>query len=159
MNYNATLQYVKGKVYELKGLDSAFHVHQPDSELVAFYAPEHYNKELFVQLTSGEKLIFEQVSEEILNSLEPASANIDQQYQDLLDKGQLKRATDAALLPVDLQELVNIVCEMQNHITATNGLWATDLPDEFKDHPKYHLLWQIRFKLKDGKATSYESRS
>jgi hypothetical protein len=156
-NYNAILQYVNGKVYELKGLDSAFHIHQPPSDIIAFYGPEHHNNELFVQLVSGEKMIFEQVPEPVMSSLEPEGADINAVYQQLIKTKQPKRNTNAALIPVDLKELVNVVCEMQYHITTTNGLWATDVPDKFKDHPAHHLLWQIWFKSENGKFSSYES--
>jgi hypothetical protein len=158
-DYNAILQYVNGKVYELEGLDSAFHVHQPNSDIIAFYGPEHYNKELFVQLLSGEKIIFEQVPETVLANLEPNDADIDGIYRHLTEINQPKRNTDAALIPVDLEELVDVMCQMQYHITTTNGLWATDVPDEFKDHPVYHLLWQVLFKPDKSKASSYESRA
>jgi hypothetical protein len=145
-DYNATLQYVNGKVYELKGLDSAFHIHEPQSENLAFYAPEHYNQELFIQLKNGEKMIFEQVPEVLMASLEPNDANIDAVYQQLVSVHQPKRATDAALREVALKDLVDLVCHMQYFITTTNGLWATDEPDAFRDHPARHLLWQVLFK-------------
>jgi hypothetical protein len=145
-DYDATLQYVNGKVYELRGLDSAFHVHQPKSHLVAFYAPEHYNKELFVQLTSGEKMIFEQVPEKTMAALEPAGADINRLYRELVENNQPKRQTAAELIPVDVKELVDLFCQMQYHIITTNGLWATDEPNRFKDHPDFKLLWQVWFK-------------
>lgn len=145
-NYNAILQYVNGKVYELKGLDSAFHIHQPESYIIAFYAPEHYNKELFVQLKSGEKMIFEQVSEDVMTALEPADADINKVYHWLIHANQPKRATEAQVIPVDIKELVDLICHMQDHIATTNGLWATDEPDAFKDHPAHKLLWQLSFK-------------
>jgi hypothetical protein len=135
-DFDATLQYVNGKVYELKGLDSAFHVHQPKSHLIAFYAPEHYNKELFVQLTSGEKMIFEQVAEEDINKV----------YQQLLEAKQAKRESGAELVEVSAKQLVDLFCQMQYHIITTNGLWATDEPDTFKNHPAFKSLWQVWFK-------------
>jgi hypothetical protein len=156
-DYKAILQYVSGKVYELKGFDSAFHIHQPHSDTIAFYGPEHYHKELYVQLISGEKMIFEQVPEPVMASLEPEDADIDTIYQELSDAAHPKRTSNAALIPVDLREIVNIVCEMQYHITTTNGLWTTDVPDKFKDHPTYPLLWQIWFKSENGKFSSYAS--
>lgn len=146
MDYTATLQIVNGHVYELKGLDSAFHLHHPNSGTIAFFAPEHYNNELFVQLKSGDQFIFEQVSEKVLASLEPEGGNIDQVYEELLKKDQPKRTANAELLPVELKDLLDVFCKMQYHITVTNGLWATDEPDKFKDHPAHHLLWQIGFK-------------
>jgi hypothetical protein len=144
--YDATLQYVNGKVYELKGLDSAFHVHQPKSHLVAFYAPGHYNKELFVQLTNGEKMIFERVPEETMAALEPAGVNINKVYGQLVENNQPKRQTDAELVQVEVKELVDLFCQMQYHIVTTNGLWATDEPDAFKEHSAYKLLYQLWFK-------------
>jgi hypothetical protein len=104
-------------------------------------------------------MIFEQVPEAIMASLEPADADIDAMYQQLIEAKHPKRNTDAALILVDLKELVNIVCELQYHITTTNGLWATDIPEKFKDHPAHHLLWQIWFKSENGKFSSYENRS
>lgn len=157
-DYNAILQYVNGTIYELDGLDSAFHIHQPKSDLVAFYGPEHHNKEIFVQLADGRKMIFEQVPEELMAAVEPVNTDFDSVYQQLLDIKQPKRRTDAEIVRVDLKQLVDVVCEMQYHITVTNGLWATDRPDVFKDHPSHRLLWQIRFQVHAGKATSYEDR-
>ena len=147
----ATLQLVNGTVYELKGLDSAFHVHQSESDLIAFYAPEHYNKELFVQLNSGEKIIFEQVPEETMAGLEPPDADVNTVYRRLIENNQPKRSTDAALVSVDLEEIVDLFCQMQYHIVTTNGLWATDEPDAFKDHPAFKLLSRIWFNPDDAK--------
>jgi hypothetical protein len=158
-NYNAIFQTVGGKVFELKGLDSAFHLHCPTSDLVQFYAQEHYNRELFVQLKSGSKLIFEQVPEQLMAVLEPNDDQIDEVYRLLLNNNQPKRATDAEIVPVDLKDLLNIVCQMQYHITTSNGLWATDEPDAFKGHPAHHLLWQLWFKPDDTKTSSHESRT
>lgn len=158
-DYNAILQTVNGKVYELKGLDSAFHLHQPNSGVVGFYAPEHYNNELFIHLKGGDQFIFEQVPEAVLTALEPADADIDHVYQNLVATDQPKRVSDAEVLPVDLKELVDVFCQMQYHITTTNGLWATDEPDAFNDHPAFKLLWQVWFKLDNGNASSYEDRS
>ena len=146
IDYTTILQIVNGHVYELKGLDSAFHLHQPNSGTIAFFAPEHYNKELFVQLKSGDQFIFEQVPEDLLASLEPEGANIDQVYQELIKKTQPKRTANAELLPVELKDLLDVFCKMQYHITVTNGLWATDEPDKLKDSQAHHLLWQIWFK-------------
>jgi hypothetical protein len=148
ITYDATLQYVKGKVYELKGLDSAFHVRQPRSHLVAFYAPEHYNQELFVQLTSGEKMIFEQVAETTLAALEPVNADINSIYNQLKAQNQPKRSTDAELVPVDVKEVIDLFCLMQYHISTTNGLWATDRPDIFKGQASRDLLFQLLFEPK-----------
>lgn len=158
-DFNAILQYVNGKIYELKGLDSAFHIHEPNSDLIAFYGPEHYNHELFVQLKNGEKMIFEQVTEETMTALEPQDADADTVYRQFIDNKQPSRETDAELIPVDLQELLNVFCEMQYHITVTNGLWATDEPGAFKDHPARKLLWQVWFKRDGDQFKSYESRS
>ncbi|SDE35285.1 hypothetical protein SAMN05216464_105319 [Mucilaginibacter pineti] len=158
-DYNAILQTVNGKVYELKGLDSAFHLHQPNSGVVGFYAPEHYNKELFIHLKGGDQFIFEQVPEEVMAALEPEDADIDSVYHQLIGSNQPKRISDAEIIPVDLKELVDVFCQMQYHITTTNGLWATDEPDAFKNHPAHHLLWQIGFELNDIKASSYENRT
>lgn len=158
-DYNAILQYVNGEVYELEGLDSAFHVHKPGSASVAFYAPEHYRKELFVQLVNGDKMIFEQVSEDTLARLEPNNADIEKVFGELSAQNQPHRKCDATVAPVDLKDLVTMVCRMQYHITTTNGLWATDEPDAFKEHPAHHLLWQIMFDPKDNESLRYESRT
>lgn len=157
-DYQAILQYVTGNIYELKGLDSGFHIHQPKSDLIAFYAPERYNKEIFVQLVSGEKMIFEQVTEELMAAVEPVNAAFDSIYQQFLNGKQPKRQTNAELVRVDLKQLVDVFCKMQYHIMVTNGLWATDEPDAFKDHPSHALLWQVWFGMNNGKATSYEDR-
>jgi hypothetical protein len=149
IDYGAILQTVNGKVYELKGLDSAFHIHQPESYIIDFYAPEHCNKELFVQLKSGEKMIFEQISEDMMAALEPANADINKVYHWLIYINHPKRASDAELSAVDLKDLIDAFCQMQYHIATTNGLWATDEPDAFKDHPAFKLLWQVWFK-QDG---------
>jgi hypothetical protein len=89
---------------------------------------------LFAQLRSGEKFVFEQVAEKVLDELKEQPA-IEKHYHNLVTFQAPCRKVTWQLVPVDLQELVDTFCQMQNQITITNGLWATDVPEKFKDHP------------------------
>ena len=70
LKFNSILQLIDNQIYRLEGPDTAFHLKHCPSGEVEFYGLEHYHQELFVQLRSGEKTVFEKVAEKVLKELE-----------------------------------------------------------------------------------------
>ena len=92
-------------------------------------------------------------------AVEPLEADFDSIYQLLLDGEQPRRQTGAELVPADLKQLVDIFCEMQDHIcTVTNGLWVMDVSQDAFRRPSVQQITvaDLGFRFNDGKATSYE---
>jgi hypothetical protein len=142
--YSSILQLVDGQIYSLHHIWSSFHIYKPASETVGYIGISLRDQELLVCYCSGDQYIYQGIPGKTLNVLQEEK-NIDAFLPELQNGSYEKRLTDGSITPVPVQDVLDVFCRMQDHIVFTSGLWATDVPDKFADHPAHHLLFPIKF--------------
>jgi hypothetical protein len=131
--YDSILQLVNGKVYSLHHMWSSFHIHQPDYETIRFYAVSPAERQVIVAQTDGQHFIYKNLPETLVDALD-RGIDIADSLRQIIGGQYEKDVCDAHITEVPLQDVLDAFCRMQDFITSTNGLWATDRPDLFKDH-------------------------
>jgi hypothetical protein len=144
MPYDSILQLVNGKVYSVHHIWSSFHIHQPDYEAIRFYGVSPEDRQVIVVQTDGQDFIYKNLPELLLNDLDK-SKDVESNLGKVIGGNFDKEACDAFITEVPLQDLLDTFCQMQDYITTSSGLWATDVPEKFKDHPAHKLLFQLQY--------------
>jgi hypothetical protein len=142
--YDSILQLVNGKVYSLHHIWSSFHIHQPDYEAIRFFGVSPADRQVIVVQPDGHNFIFKDLPESLINDLDDGN-NIEENLGKIIGGNYEKRVCDAHITEVPLQDVLDAFCQMQDYITTSSGLWATDVPENFKGHPAYDLLFQLKF--------------
>jgi hypothetical protein len=142
--YDSILQLVNGKVYSLHHIWSSYHIHVSAEESVVFYGVSPADGQLLIAYKNGKQFIYSGIPADMITGLDRGE-DIYPLLSDLENDKYPKEQTDASITQVPLQDVIDNFCLMQDHIAMTNGLWATDVPEKFKDHPDFNLLFQIRF--------------
>jgi hypothetical protein len=142
--YDSILQLVNGKVYSLHHLWSSFHVHQPDYEAIRFYAISPADCQVVVAQVENGTYIYHDIPAEIAEALDNEK-NVEQNLGTVISGNFKKEDCDGYITEVPLQDVLDTFCHMQDFIATSSGLWVTDMPEKFKDHPAYELLFRLTF--------------
>lgn len=142
--FDSILQVVDKRIYSLHKLWSSYHIHKSTQDSVEFYGVSCDEGKLFVLFKNGDKFIYSGVQDDLLKYLD-AGEDIYPLLTDLNNGKYSKEPTDATLTEVPLKEVALQFCRMQDHIVMTNGMWATDRPDLFKNQPHFDLMFQLKF--------------
>ena len=143
--YDSILQLVNGKVYSLHHIWSSFHIHQPDYEAIRFYGVSPADRQVIVVQTDGHNFIYKELPETLVNDLDKEIA-VEANLGTIIGGNFEKERCDAHITEVPIQDLLDTFCQMQDYITTSSGLWATDRPDLFKGQPHADLLFHLKFK-------------
>jgi hypothetical protein len=142
--YDSILQMVNGKVYSMHHLWSSFHLHQPDYEAIQFYAVSPNDREVVVAQLEHGTSIYHDVPTDVIAALDNET-NVEQYLAAVISGGFKKEDCDGYITEVPIQDVLDTFCHMQDFIAISSGLWATDVPERFKDHPAYELLFRLKY--------------
>lgn len=142
--YDSILQLVNGKIYSLHHIWSNFHIRQPDYAAIRFYAVSPEARQAIVVQTDGQNLIYTDLPEALVKTLDEQT-DLENKLGELIGGNYPKEPCDAYITEVAVQDVLDAFCRMQDYVSTSSGLWATDRPDLFRGHPNADQLFQLKF--------------
>jgi hypothetical protein len=94
--------------------------------------------------TDGHNFIYKGLPEALVDELDN-NKNIEDNLGKVIGGNYVKEACDAHIMEVPIQDVLDTFCHMQDFIASSSGLWATDVPEKFEDHPAYELLFRLKY--------------